>query len=307
MRGFYLALKTVMLISMNEIVIYTVFILFGFCMGSFAGASVWRLRANQLEKDKKDGELVDKTEYANLKKLTKKTILTDRSQCLHCSYELKWYDLIPLFSWIFLKGKCRKCGKKIGYFEPLIEISVALLFVFSYFLWPYSLNSPINISMFILWLASGVGLTILFAYDLKWLLLPDNISFSVMAIGLINAILAVVSSADKNGAIMSIIGALAILSGIYWLLYMVSKGKWIGFGDIKLGIGLALMLADWRLAFVALFTANLIGCLMVIPGLITGKLKRDSHIPFGPLLIIGSVIAMLAGNWLIDIFFFNTF
>jgi prepilin signal peptidase PulO-like enzyme (type II secretory pathway) len=287
---------------MNEIIIYAVLILFGLCIGSFAGASVWRLRARQLEQDKKDGELVDNVEYENLKKLTKKTLLTDRSRCLHCSYELKWYDLIPLFSWIFLKGKCRKCNKKIGYFEPLIEISVALLFAASYLLWPYTLDSPINVSMFILWLISGVGLTILFAYDLKWLLLPDSISFSVMAIGLINAILVIINSTDKNGAIMSIVGAMAILSGIYWLLYITSKGKWIGFGDIKLGIGLALMLADWRLAFVALFVANLIGCLMVIPGLVTGKLKRDSHIPFGPLLIIGFVIAKLFSASIITAF-----
>ncbi len=278
---------------MEIVIVYCALVLTGLCMGSFAGASVWRLRANQLKQDKKDGEPVDKTEYTNLKKLTKKTLLTDRSQCLHCSYELKWYDLVPLFSWIFLKGKCRKCNKKIGYFEPLIEISVALLFVSSYFFWPYVLNNPIDISMFILWLMSGVGLTILFAYDLKWLLLPNSVSFSVMALGFVNAILVVVVSVDKNSAIMNIIGAMAILSGLYWLLYVASKGKWIGFGDIKLGIGLALLLADWRLAFVALFAANLIGCLIVIPGMVTGKLKRDSHIPFGPLLIIGFVIAKL--------------
>lgn len=271
-------------------------------MGSFAGASVWRLRANQLKQDKKDGETVDKIEYANLKKLTKKTILTDRSQCLNCSYELKWYDLVPLLSWAALKGKCRKCGKKIGYFEPLIEISVALLFVVSYFLWPCALNNPINISIFILWLISSIGLTILFAYDLKWLLLPDSISFSVMVIGLVNAILVVIGSVDKNYALMSIIGSIAILSGIYWLLYVISKGKWIGFGDIKLGIGLALLLADWRLAFVALFAANFIGCLIVIPGMVTGKLKRGSHIPFGPLLIIGFVIAKLFSITILNTF-----
>jgi prepilin signal peptidase PulO-like enzyme (type II secretory pathway) len=104
---------------------------------------------------------------------------------------------------------------------------------------------------------------------------------------------------------MGIFGAVMILSGLYWLLYIISKGNWIGFGDIKLGVGLALMLADWRLALVTLFMANLIGCLLVAPGLITGKLKRSSHIPFGPLLIIGFIIARLFSATIFNAF--NTY
>jgi prepilin signal peptidase PulO-like enzyme (type II secretory pathway) len=91
-----------------------------------------------------------------------------------------------------------------------------------------------------------------------------------------------------------------ILSGLYFALYQISKGKWVGFGDVKLGLGLALLLADWRFAFIALFAANLIGCIIVLPSMARGKLKRDSHVPFGPLLIIGSIIALLAGNYLIS-------
>jgi prepilin signal peptidase PulO-like enzyme (type II secretory pathway) len=91
-----------------------------------------------------------------------------------------------------------------------------------------------------------------------------------------------------------------ILSGVYLVLYWISKGKWIGFGDIKLGLGLALLLADFRLAFIALFAANLIGCLAVLPPMIAGKLKRDSHVPFGPLLIAGAIVAQLAGVYLFE-------
>jgi len=80
---------------------------------------------------------------------------------------------------------------------------------------------------------------------------------------------------------------------------------WIGFGDIKLGLGLALLLADWRLAFIALFAANLIGCLIVLPAMAMKKLKRNSHVPFGPLLIAGFVIAGLAGNYLMSLYFYN--
>lgn len=287
---------------MEQTIIYLALILTGLCFGSFAGASVWRLRAHQLVEDKADGEPVDAAELKSLKKLTKASISNDRSQCLHCSYTLKWYDLIPLFSWLSLGGKCRKCRKSIGYMEPLIELGVAAFFVLSYVYWPYPLASYIDIARLLLWLVAGVALAILFVYDIKWFLLPNSINFTVIGIGLVNAALVIISASDKPSAVIDIAGAIYILSGLYWILYIVSKGKWIGFGDIKLGLGLALLASSWKLAFIALFAANLIGCIVVIPAMITGKLKRTSHVPFGPLLIIGLFVAVLVGNSLLNVY-----
>lgn len=290
---------------MDNVVISLVLILLGLCMGSFAGASVWRLRARQLAKEKADGECSNQDEYKKLHKLISSKMLEDHSRCLNCSYKLKWYDLIPLFSWLSLRGKCRKCHSPIGWMEPLIEIGVALFFLLSYMYWPYSLSNFFEISRLVLWLVAGVGLAILFAYDKKWFILPNSVSFVVIGIGIVNSLLLILSAQDKIGAIFSIIGSILILSGIYLILYLLSHGKWIGFGDIKLGLGLALLLADWRLAFIALFAANLIGCIIVLPALITRKLKRDSHIPFGPLLIIGTLVACLIGNYLLFYYFFG--
>ena len=281
-------------------VIYLALILSGLCLGSFSGASVWRLRARQLVQDKVDGEEFDVDEYKRLKKLAKTSIKDDRSKCLHCSYTLKWYDLIPLLSWLFLLGKCRKCRQPIGYMEPLIEIGTAVFFVLSYAFWPYGLGSAVEVSRLIIWLVSGVCLAIMFVYDAKWFLLPDQINFAFMGFGLVNALLVIFSSDNKLGSLANIIGSVFILSGIYFILFLISKGKWIGFGDIKLGIGLGFMLANWELAFIALFAANLVGCLIVIPAMIIGKLKRHSIVPFGPLLIIGYVIAGLSGSYLLN-------
>ena len=283
------------MIVVMEIVIYVGLVLFGLVLGSFAGASVWRLRARQLVADKKAGEHVDHAEYKKLKKLAQEKTSQDHSRCLHCGYMLRWYDLVPLVSWLSLKGRCRNCHKQIGHMEPLIELGTAAFFVASYALWPVELVGGLQIAIFGLWLLSGVGLAIMFAYDAKWFLLPDKVNFAVIGIGLVSAVLMVIDSTDKLGAIFSILGAVAILSGIYFVLYLISKGRWIGFGDIKLGLGLALLLGDWRLALIALFAANLIGCLIVIPLMVSGKLKRDSHVPFGPLLIAGAVIVKLVG------------
>lgn len=282
------------------IVVYVALILVGLILGSFAGATIWRLRARQLVEDKANGDDYDKMEYKRLKKLTTATITNDRSQCLNCSYVLKWYDLIPIVSWISLGGKCRNCRTSIGYLEPLIELGVALFFVISYMFWPYPLVTFVDISRLIIWLVAGVSLAILFVYDFKWFLLPNKVTFSLIVLGLLSSVVTVLQSNDTSSAIASIAGSVVILSGLYYILYKFSKGKWIGLGDIKLGLGLALLLADFRLAFVALFAANLIGTIIVIPPMLLGKLKRSSHIPFGPLLIAGTIIAELIGMYLVD-------
>jgi leader peptidase (prepilin peptidase) / N-methyltransferase len=286
-------------------VIYLALTLIGLCLGSFAGASLWRLRAHQLMQDEKNGDEVNKDEYDSLKKLTKNSILKDRSRCLHCDYVLRWYDLIPIFSWLTLRGRCRKCHTPIGWFELLIEIGVAAFFVISYVLWPYPLSSVFEIVRLGLWLAAGAALSISFMYDKKWYILPNLVSYIVIGLGAINSLLLVLTAPDKINTLFSIVGSALILSGLYFVLYLVSRGKWIGFGDIKLGLGLALLLADWKLAFIALFAANLIGCIVVLPKLIVGKLKRNSHVPFGPLLIVGTILAGLVGNYLVNLYFFS--
>lgn len=285
---------------MDNLLIYFILVIIGLCLGSFAGASVWRSRARQLAQDKSAGEHFDHNEYAQLKKLTKKSLFNDRSKCLHCSYSLQWYDLLPVLSWVSLRGRCRKCHKPIGYMEPLIELSLATFFVLSYMLWPYQLGNFFEITRLVLWLVAGVCLAVLFVYDMKWFLLPNGWNFTVIGIGAASALLMLLNSNDKSGTLIELIGSILILSGLYWILYQISKGKWIGFGDVKLGLGLALLLADWRLAFVALFSANLIGCIIVLPAMLMGKLKRNSHVPFGPLLIVGFAIAGLVGNYLLN-------
>lgn len=292
-----------MIVLMEQLWIYVGLVLFGLCLGSFAGASVWRLRARQLEEDRAQGEEVDAKEYAKLKHLHGINKAKDSSRCLHCGHELAWYDLLPLVSWLSLRGKCRYCKAPIGRFEPIMELCVAAFFVLSFVFWPFDLVTSLAVAQFVVWLLAGVGLAILFAYDLKWFLLPNVVMFSVIGLSAVSALLVVLQAPDALGTILSIATSVFILSGIYLFIYLVSKGQWIGFGDIKLGLALALFLADWRLAFFALFAANLIGCLIVIPGMVAGKITRTTRIPFGPLLIIGMIVSFFAGGLVLDLYF----
>ncbi|MGV9002042.1 MAG: prepilin peptidase [Candidatus Saccharimonadaceae bacterium] len=285
---------------MNQFIVYLALVLVGACLGSFAGATVWRLRAKQLTLDKKNKDPYDHEEYQRLKKLTGKKTTEDRSQCLECGYALKWYDLIPIVSWLTLRGKCRACKHPIGWFEPLIEISMVAYFVLSYMLWPGGVETGLQIAHFGLWLAAGVAMAILFAYDAKWFLLPDVATLALAIIGLGIVGVSAAETQDVTGTIFTAVAAVGVLGGLYGVLYAVSKGRWVGFGDVKLGAALGLILVDWQLAAVALFLANLIGCLIVIPLLATKKVKRTTHIPFGPMLIAGSIIAWLIGWNVLD-------
>lgn len=280
---------------MNQVVVYLALILTGACLGSFAGATVWRLRARQLLFDKKNKEPYDKQEFKRLEKLTKASVLHDRSQCLSCGYTLKWYDLIPIVSWLSLKGRCRSCRKRIGWFEPAMEIGVALFFVLSYALWPGGIHNGLEIAHFILWLVAGVVMAVSFAYDVKWSLLPDVATIVLAAIGLAIVGVSAAEAQDLTGTVLTAIASVGILGGLYGGLYAVSRGRWVGFGDVKLGVALGLLLVDWQLALVALFMANFIGTLIVLPLLASRKVERNAHIPFGPLLIAGAVVAWFVG------------
>lgn len=287
---------------MDQIVIYLALVLLGACIGSFAGAMVWRLRARQLSQDKDAKQPYDRKEYNRLKKFLGVGALKDRSKCLHCDYTLKWYDLIPVVSWLALGGKCRNCRKPIGWFEILIELGLVAFFVGSYALWPGGVQTGLATAHFALWLVAGSIMAMMFAYDFKWFLLPDRLSVILAIVGVAIVGVSAAESGDVWQTILTAIGAVGVLAGLYGLLFAISKGTWVGFGDVKLGVGLGLILVDWQLAVVALFLANLIGFLIVIPLLVAKQLKRSSHIPFGPLLISGTVLALLFGWQILDFY-----
>lgn len=289
-----------MIMVMNQVIVYIALVLAGACLGSFAGATVWRLRAKQLEKDKKNKESYSPKEYDRLKKLLNKSSLQDRSVCLECGYKLRWYDLIPVVSWLSLKGKCRNCKHPIGTFELAIELGMIAFFVLSYLLWPGGIVTSYDAVQFVLWLIAGVIMGMLFAYDSKWYLLPDSLTIALAVVGLAMVGVTAAETGETATTLLNAVYSVGILAGIYAIIFFASKGRWVGFGDVKLGIGLGLLLMSWELAFIALFLANLLGCLIVIPLMLAKKLKRSSHIAFGPLLISGTILAWFFGWQILD-------
>lgn len=288
-----------MIVLMEDIYVSVAFAIVGAAMGSFAAATVWRLRAKQLVQDKKAGEKVDKKEYQRLLPLTKHKGCKDRSIDLDTGKRLQWYDLIPIVSWLVLRGKSRYSGKPIGYFELLMEVGMAAFFVVSFLLWAYPLDSVIEVSKFIIWLVAGVLLAMQFATDYKWSILWSVPGYLLIGLGVAFSVLTVLGAVDVGAALWSVGGSVAILGGLYFVLYAVSRERWVGFGDVILGVGLGLLLADWMLALVALFLANLIGSIVVLIGFATRKVSRGQHVPFGPFFIAGAVVSQLVGSQII--------
>lgn len=254
----------------------------GLCFGSFDNALVWRL--HELSKPKKQRVASD----AEL------SISRGRSMCPDCQHSLAWYDLVPVVSWLSVGGRCRYCHKPIAIQYPLVELATAGLFVLSYMYWPAALQGS-QWAVFGLWLALLVGLMALLIYDLRWLLLPNKLVYPLTGLAAAQALIGIVSAASPVKAALNTLLAVVVGSGLFYVLFQVSDGKWIGGGDVKLGWIFGLVVASPLSSFLVIFLASLIGSLVAVPLLLTKRLKKTSVIAFGPFLIIATIGVQLFG------------
>ncbi|HSX43101.1 MAG TPA: prepilin peptidase [Candidatus Saccharimonadales bacterium] len=270
--------------------IVAIVVLFGLVLGSFVNALVWRLH----EQDMLHGK---KTKTA-AKRRAALSITKGRSMCPHCGHELAAKDLVPLFSWLYLRGKCRYCQTPISRQYPIVEAATAALFAWSYLAWPYGLHG-VGLFQLMCWLLMLVGFVALAVYDLRWFTLPDRIVLPLTVLGLV---LVAVSAVwvQRFTALWQPLVAAAIIFGLFYVLYQASGGKWIGGGDVKLAGVLGLLAATPAKAFLVIFVASLLGTLGSLPALVKGKRGLGMHIPFGPYLLLGTVLTVLYGTQLIN-------
>lgn len=276
-----------------HLLIFTALVVFGLCLGSFVNALIWRLHAQELLKDKKKQTKATKDE------LQKLSIVHGRSMCLSCHHQLAPADLIPVVSWIMLKGKCRYCQHKIED-TPVAEILTAFLFVLSYVFWPYALHG-FGLAAFYFWLVFVVGFVALALYDVRWYMLPDRIVFPLVALALLELIAHVLFFHGGFAAVASSFWGVLIASGFFFVLFQISRGAWIGGGDVKLGLVLGILIGGPMRSALLLFFSSALGSMLSVPLLIMGKVKPTAHIPYGPFLLVSATIVQLFGvhitNW----------
>lgn len=279
-------------------------IVFGLIFGSFVNALVWRLhRQEELQAElsvwKKSRQAKSKARQikqaeAELRELS---VAQGRSMCSNCRHPLAPLDLIPLISWLALRGKCRYCRQPIQD-PPLVELVLPLLFVVSYLFWPLPLaGSTYGLISFLFWLVFLVGFTALSLYDIRWYLLPDKIVWPLAGLAFLQVIVHMALSSRPGAVAIEAVWGVLIASGVFYILYTVAerlKRQWIGFGDVKLGIVLGLLAGGPLKAILLLYIASLVGLLASLPLILSKRLSRGSLIPYGPSLMLACVIVVLA-------------
>lgn len=257
----------------------------------------------------------------------KRQSLFGRSFCPHCEHQIKWYDNIPVVSWLVLRGKCRNCKKKISIQYPLVELATGLVFStislkflpliaptlalfdsgqarMTHTLFQNAGHVEVGILGLAFWLFFTACLIVIFVYDLKYEIIPDEIIYSALIGGLVFVFLNFVFLWDYKYLIDHMISALAA-GGFFYALAAVSSGKWMGGGDIKLVAFMGLVLG-WKNLIFSLYIAFILGALVGTILLIIKNKKMSSKIAFGPFLIIGLFAAILFGEKIVN-FYVNMF
>jgi prepilin signal peptidase PulO-like enzyme (type II secretory pathway) len=263
-------------------------VVLGLIFGSFINALIWRVHEQEAGEGRRE-------KGKNL------SILNGRSQCPHCGHELAAKDLVPVLSWLFLKGKCRYCGQPVSLQYPVVEAATAAWFLLSYFFWPGGVFGVGEWVLIITWLAVSVGLIALAVYDFLWQLLPNRILYPTFLAALYGRLTYIlVFSPHILHDLGSLILSILVASGLFWLLFHVSDGKWIGYGDVRLGLVTGTVLASPLKSFLMIFTASVLGTIFVVPELLSGRKQLVSKIPFGPFLIMATALTLLFGQQFID-------
>lgn len=224
--------------------------------------------------------------------------VTGRSHCDYCRRQLKWYENIPIFSFLWLKGRCHSCRKPIGATHWLLEVLTGVLFVWWWwggFLFFKLTQHPLTILQPLFWLVVGMLLLTIFISDLKYLLILDSAVTGLFIVALLyRTYLFAAGIMQPNDWWQMWLISLAALT-FFVLLNLLTKGKGLGMGDVKLIFPLGLLLG-WPRLLVAIQVAFLVGALVGVAmiGLKVTKLKQP--IAFGPFLILGTVAALLWGG-----------
>jgi len=263
-------LETLEIVQSLDILFYIVIFFTGLSLGSFLNSWIWRARDNT-------------------------RVISGRSICIHCRRQLLWYENIPLLSYVFLGGRCRTCHEKIPLFYFFIELStaIALLLISSYHinsLAPASLYSEWHILRDVFFLSI---LVIIFVYDyLYWEVIIGLTFFSLVVGFLINYF-------PLHHSLSSLLIGLLVGTGFFLLQYLLSRGRWIGGGDIWLGAMIGVWLG-WPQILAALLLAYLLGAATAIFLIIIKKKRMGSVLPLGVFLAVATFITLRYGEGMIQ-------
>ena len=220
-----------------------------------------------------------------------KGVVLDRSFCPKCKSIIRWFDNIPIISFLFLKRKCRNCECKIDFQYFIVELLSAITFCLIYYIYGLSVTTLLLIILSIFFI-------IIFFIDLKHFIIPNELSFPLMFIGFVKSFYPNLNLEIFPNLINSLVGGIVgyiIIWTIIFLFEKIRKKEGMGLGDAKLLSAIGFWFG-WVSVPIIIFFSSFIGLLYVLPSLINKTKNLSTSIPFGPYLIIGTIIYIAFGN-----------
>jgi len=216
-----------------------------------------------------------------------KGVVSGRSNCPKCKKQINWYDNIPIISYFILNGKCRKCKKPISFQYVVVELLSIVSFVTIYLIYGFSFTTLLLIIL-------SLGFIIIFFIDLKHFIIPDVITFPLMALGFIKSFIPNLDPIFPY-YVLSLIGGVfgyGIIWGIIFFYKQVKKKEGMGLGDAKLLAVIGFWFGLDAVPFI-IFLSSTIALISVAPDLIKKSKKMSTQIPFGPYIIAANLIFLL--------------
>lgn len=226
----------------------------------------------------------------------------NRSFCDYCGRQLKWYENIPVVSWIIQKGRTKCCGKKLSVLYPIVELITGILFLlnFQFLISNFQIINFKTILQILISFLIIVFLVFSGVFDLKYMILPDFSTGILFFLACIFLFIETPYMASLQEKILSAIFSFGFLE----FLYLITKKKGMGFGDVKLAIFMGLFLGYPKI-IVAFYIAFVVGALVSLVLLVLKKVRKKTPIPFGPFLILGTIISWWWGDWILSLSVFQ--
>jgi leader peptidase (prepilin peptidase)/N-methyltransferase len=280
----------------HDVVLSVLAGLFGLLIGSFLNVVIYRLpKMMELQWDRECAAHLASASLIDLATATQKdlevsppfNLLVPRSRCSSCGHAIRWFQNIPILSYVFLRGKCSACGVRFGVRYPLVEAVVGGLFFFCVWQWGLSFTA-------LAWCGFSAALVTLAMIDWDTTLLPDDITLPLLWAGLIAAALQWNSDVSLMSSLWGAVAGYLALWLIYWAFKLATGKEGMGYGDFKLFAALGAWFG-WQALIPIILLSSVIGAAVGIAMKFTSGLREGGYVPFGPFLAGAGFVAMLFG------------
>ena len=280
--------EILILLEQNPPLLTAVVFVFVLLVGSFLNVVVYRLPVMLERSWQQEARAI--LELDDEPTTDRFNLIVPASRCPGCGHQIRWYENIPVISWLALRGKCSECGSKISKRYPSIEICAALM---SAAVAHWIGYEPALVPMLI---ASWVLLA-LALIDFDTMLLPDQLALPLLGAGLLAALLGLTNTTLNVADFGAVFGYLALWA-VYWLFKLLTGKEGMGYGDFKLLAALGAWMG-WQMLPLIILLSSMVGALVGVALIASRAIQRNQGIPFGPYLAAAGWIAMIWGELLV--------